>query len=422
LSRINWSSVQPGDTILLDGGPVACPALGAGYNCGVVYHTTLDIYASGNSNAPITIRLADEPGRNGTVIIDGGLTQWSQCSEYAPEPAPPTASTGSTRTVGIDVHEAQWVVIDGARWGGIEVRNHTRYGLNFAGGQHVVARYLKLHHNTDPVDDTNGAVGVTQNYRSQYNTLARSEIFRNGQDAVRGAGDYFTMEESYLHDHYCNHPDGIQVFVPTGNGDVPDDAGEVRGLTVQRNVFERIGLQAVFLGENSAVHNSWSVDVNVNNNLFIQGAYMVKSKHGLSTNWRVNNNSFIGASGLAVEWCCANPGASVPMEVSNNIIAFTGEGRSAVYLPTGSGPTVFSGNCVFRSGQMSGDLAESGTIQADPGFANSGSANFALSGGSPCSGRGANVASLADLLAQTGATSAFPSGPYWVFFPVMGSR
>jgi hypothetical protein len=58
LSRINWGAVAPGDTILVDGGAVACPALGPGYNCGMVYNSTLSVNKSGTSGAPITIRLA----------------------------------------------------------------------------------------------------------------------------------------------------------------------------------------------------------------------------------------------------------------------------------------------------------------------------------------------------------------------------
>ena len=78
MSQIDWDAVGPGDTILLDGGAVACPALGPGYNCGMVYNSTLKISRSGASSAPIVIRLAFEPGRNGTVIIEGGITAWSR--------------------------------------------------------------------------------------------------------------------------------------------------------------------------------------------------------------------------------------------------------------------------------------------------------------------------------------------------------
>jgi hypothetical protein len=423
LDDINWNAVQPGDTILLDGGPTACPTLGPGYNCGIVYASTLTIGKSGTSAAPITIRLATAAGRNGTAIIDGGLTEWSRCAEYAPEPTPPSIG-GPIRSQGIDLESAQWIVIDGTKWGGIEVRNHTRYGLNFGNSQHVIARYLKLHHNTDPTDTTNGSVGATQGYLSQYNTLARSEIFRNGQDAVRGAGDYFTLEESYLHDHYCNHPDGLQAFVPTGSSDVPDNAGEVRGLVVRRNVFERIGLQAVFLGENGAAgHNSWAVDVTVENNLFLSNPYMVKSKNARSNNWLVRHNTMFGSNDLAVEWCCASPGAVSPMVIADNIIANVGESATAFVLTTEGGATTFANNCLHRTGRRSGNINETGTVQADPGFVDPGGANLALAPGSACAGRGANITSVQDLLAQTGAAVPLvPRGLNDFFLPIVFQR
>ena len=81
------------------------------------------------------------PGRNGTAIIDGGITAWTSCSDYAPEPTPPSAANGAgVRDTGISVGSAQWVVIDGTKWGGFEVRNHRRYGLSLGGSQHVTAR------------------------------------------------------------------------------------------------------------------------------------------------------------------------------------------------------------------------------------------------------------------------------------------
>jgi hypothetical protein len=384
LDRIDWSVIRPGDFIVIDGGARACPSLGPGYDCGMVYNSTLSVQASGAPGAPVTIQMTRAPGRNGTVIIDGGITSWSRCGEYAAEDGPPAAPNGAgTRDTGILLNGAQWVVIDGTRWGGIEIRNHTRYGLNFSSSQHVVARYLKIHHNTDPGDANNGAAGVTQGYASQHNTLERTEIFRNGQDAVRGGGDYFTLRANYLHDHYCNHPDGLQSFVPTANGDIPDDAGEVRGLVVENNVFERIGLQAVFLGENNR-HNSWNVDVTIRGNLFIGGAYGVKSKHGSSRNWVVDGNTFVGVRELAVEWCCASPGAQAPMVITNNAFVQSGEGHSAFYLPTGGGNTTFAGNCLDRAGGVAGNVSESGTAR----------------GG--CGGRGTWITSGAHLAGATG--------------------
>src|SRR6059058_3335191 len=54
LDKINWPVIQPGDTILIDGGSQQ-----------MVYTTTFTIGKSGTYFAPITIKKATDPGRNG---------------------------------------------------------------------------------------------------------------------------------------------------------------------------------------------------------------------------------------------------------------------------------------------------------------------------------------------------------------------
>src|SRR4051812_16823759 len=58
LSQINWNVIQPGDTILIDGGASQ-----------MVYASTLTVGKSGGAGAPITIRMAPDAGRNGKVVI-----------------------------------------------------------------------------------------------------------------------------------------------------------------------------------------------------------------------------------------------------------------------------------------------------------------------------------------------------------------
>src|SRR5262249_29148909 len=71
LDQINWGIVQPGDTILVDGG-----------SSQMVYTTSLTIGKSGTSGAPITIKMASETGRNGKVVIFGGRsTQLPYCDQ-----------------------------------------------------------------------------------------------------------------------------------------------------------------------------------------------------------------------------------------------------------------------------------------------------------------------------------------------------
>ena len=88
LDQIDWSVIQPGDVILIDGGAIACPATCvnfpecvdySGDSCGMVYNTPLVVNANGTQDNPITIKLASESGKNGTVVIDGGVTGTVYC-------------------------------------------------------------------------------------------------------------------------------------------------------------------------------------------------------------------------------------------------------------------------------------------------------------------------------------------------------
>jgi hypothetical protein len=60
MNQINWSVVNPGDTILIYGGSTE-----------MVYTTMLNLTKSGTAGNPITLKKATESGRNGTVRIFG---------------------------------------------------------------------------------------------------------------------------------------------------------------------------------------------------------------------------------------------------------------------------------------------------------------------------------------------------------------
>ena len=62
LNQINWSVIQPGDTILLDGG-----------TNGMTYTTTLSIGKGGLQELPIAIQRATGSGHNGQVILLVGV-------------------------------------------------------------------------------------------------------------------------------------------------------------------------------------------------------------------------------------------------------------------------------------------------------------------------------------------------------------
>jgi hypothetical protein len=118
-----WGAVQPGDTILIDGG-----------SSEMRYESTLKIGKNGAPGAPITIRLASEGGRNGKAIIFGGRsTPLPYCEQrgYGYQ-------TDGVRDVGIDVKSSGWIVIDGGKWRGIVIHGHNKRGMDLERGANNV--------------------------------------------------------------------------------------------------------------------------------------------------------------------------------------------------------------------------------------------------------------------------------------------
>ena len=402
LNQIQWNVVRPGDTIILDGGAVACPPMGDEVpGCGVVFNTPLNFGQSG-----VTIKLSGESGHNGTAILDGNQTDFTFCSENVNMPTPPRSPGGAVLETGVSFGGVNDSTLDGTKPGGISVRNNWRYGIVMGGGDRNKVRFIKVHHNNDPSDTTNGSVGITTSHTADDITIEGVEVYRNGQDAIRAAADNLTVKDSYIHDHYCNHPDGVQAFVPTSNEGTAEQV--ISNLVITGNVFERVGLQQIFLGEN-VTHQSWVNGATIRNNLFLVGKYIIKTKHGNSTNILIENNTFAGSGEFGIEWCCG--GSKSPMTIRNNIFHnVRNPAGTGFYLPTVGGNTAFSGNCLTgNTGGRSGNVSESGTVTGDPKFANLSVGDYALLAGSACAGKGSSITSLAMLFPAPVISTATPT-------------
>lgn len=396
LNQIRWDLVQQGDTILIDGGDTACPAQGdEPPGCGMVYNTRL---AWGRDR--VTVQLSSQTGRNGTAIFDGNQTVFTYCAENRNMPPPPTSPGGPLLETVVSFNGRSHATLDGTKWGGIVVRNG-RQGINMGGGDFNTVRGVKVHHNNWPGDTTNNSIGIQHGWTATGNLVEQVEVYRNGQDALRVAGDNFTLRGSYIHDHYCNHPDGIQALVFTANADVPDGEGKIENLLVEGNVFERVGLQMVFLGENVG-HQSWVDGAVIRDNLFLSGFFIIKSKHARSTNWQIYHNTFGGSSQFGIEWCCG--GATAPMTIRDNIFQGIRSTSTGFWLPTTGGRTIFSGNCVYGSGSLGGNYTQTGTIREYALFTNPARGDYSLAADSPCAGKGASVTSKAILFGDAHAT------------------
>lgn len=433
LNSIAWTSIQPGDTILIDGGPIACPQTGDEWvgadstpPCGMVYHTPLVIGASGSTGNPITIKLSSETGHNGTAIFEGNNTNFTYCTEnnQVPMPAPPTTSSGSVLSTIVNFNDKNWIVLDGTHWGGLVMRNGTQYGVNLGNGDNNTLRFAKMHHNNDPADTTNSSNGLNLQGQDADNILVEHiEVYRNGQDAIRLAGDNVTLFGSYIHDTYCNHPDGIQSLVFTNNSGVGTAEQVVENLTIDSNIFFNIDLQSIFLGEN-VTHQSWNEGTRIKNNLFTTNAnpatrYYIKTKNENSSDFIIENNTFHYSTEFGIEWCCAptgTTGALAPMIVRNNIFMEINQGATAFFFDTRGGTTTYQNNCRYLSGGLSQEFTSTGEITSDPQFINPNrnpvTGNYGLQPGSPCSSRGSSITSLNQLLSLgAGSSTPTPASP-----------
>jgi hypothetical protein len=354
LARIDWGQIQPGDVILLDGGAF-----------GMIYTTSLTVGRSGTSDRPITIRLSDEAGRNGGVVVDGGLTYWPcQSSESSPYVDPHPAST---RRFGIDLNGQSWITIDGTRWNGIEIRNHNQAGISFATASNIILSNLHIHHNTYATIAAGPGIAIS----GSNIVLERLEINNNGEDAIQGGNvNNLVLQDSYIHDHYCNHPDGIQLYF-----------GANSNINIRRNTFTKL-LQAIFLGEVNTTPTSAVNDVNIQYNIIYSTTYGIKSNNDNNTGWKVYNNTIVDTEEQGIHLYVVASGS----EVRNNILY-----NSAYAVRNG----IQSNNLFY---QAPGAPSGNGSITADPQFVDPGARNYRLQATSPAIDQGVDVGLTRDYL------------------------
>lgn len=297
LDRINWSLVRPGDVVLVDGGARPCRSnytfanhetARPGLSCGMLYRTPLSVRANGTPAAPVTVRLANEAGRNGTAVVFGGrASKLPHCNQADYK------ASGRAAAFGIAVPGMRHVVIDGGHRSGIMV-----YGAESGVDLVSDATAFVTLRNLEIFD--NGTAGRwAHGYRTDGEgislvghdiTVDRSLIHDNGQDAVqdrytgpinndshaplsniavtnswlyvsrehpvyRGYG--FNSGSQAIESQDCAHVDGIQIW---GGG------LHQRRLTVDHSIFGPFLAQGVY----PANRNTTSFDdVTITNTLFL---------------------------------------------------------------------------------------------------------------------------------------------------------
>jgi hypothetical protein len=258
LNRINWTLIQPGATIYIDGGSTS-----------MRYDTQLVLAKSGTASAPITIRASDEAGRRGQVIFFGGRTS---NLPYCGQSSYTNQADSTMRDSGILTNGFDYVTIDGRRWRGILIHGYRDSGIRLrSDSRNITVQNVEITNNGRAELSSgawkSNAPGVR--LAGQNITFRRVIIHDNGQDSfqsVDGANGIsnFRLERSWLYNgrkhpsvneswNYCTHTDGIQIY----------DGGVIRGITVTESYFGPGFTQNVLLGQTPTSGGSWADVQNV---------------------------------------------------------------------------------------------------------------------------------------------------------------
>ncbi len=392
LSQINWSTLLPGDNVVIDGGSAS-----------MVYRSTLDIQRSGTAAAPIIIRLSTEAGRNGQVNIDGGRTNplpyWGQ-SGYV--------LGGNPFNNGIYVRSGMsWVTVDGSKWQGIAIHGTADSGITFQSNtiHHVVMRNMEVYDTGSSIQSTGGdsqtpASGLWYSDRPGVMPNGDTLLFENirvhdnGEDAFQvGSGGVtnMTIRRAWLFNarfkpngtvfNSERHQDGVQIY-----------SGSNHDLLIDRSVLGPNLMQPLILGDGQTVVNNVTVSDTLaygNTNALMDGA---STTH--VTGWKITNSTVdMGSSGRGSFDIGYNSTSDNRISITNTIV--TGTGGQFLSVPTGG---AFNGNVSFYvSG--SGDSIPGGTTISSQPYANSviGSrsmtASYQLGSSSTTVGKGAAITS-----------------------------
>ena len=315
LSSIKWSVVQPGDTILIDGGSTAClspydfSTTRPGVSCGMLYQSTLTVGKSGTAGAPITIRLATDSGHNGTAVFFGGRTT---PLPYCTQSGYSAAYSGSVIKTGISIGNYQYLVIDGTKRSGFVSYGHDDFNHNDANGvsftssgaAYITVRNMEIFDNgfvtSNPVNSDSPGVRLLGHDL----TFERLLVHDNGQDEFQGGATVsapisnITLRDSWMYMRRgnpvylgfgfnsgpfkigCTHADGIQIY----------GSGEQTGLTFQNDIFGPLQDQGIYPSDTGIAYDNTTIS----NVLFLNAVWNninsdAQSNTSLPNNWKISN-------------------------------------------------------------------------------------------------------------------------------------
>ena len=399
LNQINWPVIQPGNTILLDGG-----------SSQMVYTTTLTIDKSGVRGTPITIERATDSGHNGKVVIFGGrVTPLPYCGQpnY-------TFQTADVTAHGIVVGSSSWIVIDGMNWGGIAIYGHNSHGIDATGNpSNDTFRNMEIYDNGYARTSGNNWQLSTNGHGVYLNgnnlTFEQMNIHDNADDEFDtgvGSMNNLTINRSWLHVeredptapglpfNECIHQDGYQIY----------SGGTQGGIRIENSVLGPGLKEGTILGQTPSSSGPGATvnNVTIENTLFlnkdinIMGYPQVKE-----SGWIIDHDTIVAP----VNNQNSSKSSSLFLEGTNNTVTNTIFYGGNVYVPDGL--TGVSGNCSWMT---TGNSALGGQT-VDPRFVTDISSynyntslmalqntDYSLKPSSPCLGKGSAITSLKQLL------------------------
>jgi hypothetical protein len=374
LDKINWSAIRPGDTILIDGGASE-----------MRYTSSLTLGVSGTADKPISIRRADEPGRNGKIIIFGGRsTPLPYCNQTG-------YSLQQARSNGISTNNQSWVIIDGRNWRGITVVGHNGSGVRVSGSStNLKLRNMEIYDNGSIRQNSDGTWIPDQKgvqLGGTNITFERLIVHDNGQDAFQSGGSIknITIRQSWLYNsrtapngeifNRCRHQDGIQVY----------GGGTMSGMLIEESIFGPGLLHGTIMGQTPDSNGNQATmnDVTIRNTLFYKaGNVNVMGYPGIaSQNWVFDRVTSYRTPGD--KW------HNVMLEGGNH--KFTNSVFVGGYLMSVSTQGITNqGNC---QAQIEGGVR---LASSNVSFANIAGDDYTVQG--ECAGKGSSITSAKQLL------------------------
>ena len=362
---INWSNVNPGDTVWISGGTDS-----------IVYNETLTLSKSGTSGQPIVVARSNSAGHNGEVIIDAG----------------------GIRDLCIDPN-ADYVTVSGFRCRGAVGSGDAGNGvINVLSQNYVTIENCSIY-----VSLTHG--GIYSKY-SDHLTVRGCEITTSSYTDVQTDGMFIQHASNLMIEHN-------RIIISNGNltphCDVmqldDNDNGIVRYNYLEQDNNKTTNAQGIYISNGSG--GKWEVYGNIlvshdghNNGMIILGS-------GDATAYLLAyNNTLVGGNNENGQIRIVNCDG-VGSQIKNNIVVSTHSGGSLITAPstvdrsnivnnilwngsTGSNIISYGGNYYTRTSWI--NSGGSSTIKdINPMFINPGNKDFRLQNGSEGIDNGNNL-------------------------------